>query len=60
MHTNHRKLALALAGLAGVGSLGLARAELTLIDINNPVVGTRSNNADGSFTITAGGQRHLG
>ncbi|MFM8421925.1 MAG: hypothetical protein ACKOEQ_17570 [Verrucomicrobiota bacterium] len=55
MHANHRNIALALAGLAGLGSLSLARAELTLIDINNPVVGTRSNNADGSFTITAGG-----
>jgi len=41
-------------GLAIAGALA-ARADLTLIDINNPVTGTRVNNADGSFTITAGG-----
>ncbi len=55
MHKPYRTLALALAGLAGLGTLQQGRAELALIDINNPVVGTRANNPDGSFTVTAGG-----
>lgn len=41
-------------GIAIAGALA-ARADLILVDIDNPVTGTRVNNADGSFTITAGG-----
>jgi len=55
MQTQQRTLSLALAGMAGLGALQQGRAELTLIDINNPVAGIRANNPDGSFTITAGG-----
>lgn len=40
--------------LAVLGALA-ARAELTLVDINNPVTGTKTTNADGSFTVVAGG-----
>ena len=50
--TEHMKKLLLVAALAGLQS---AHAELTLVDINNPVTGTRANNPDGSFTITAGG-----
>jgi hypothetical protein len=55
MHTQQRTLSLALAGMAGLGTFQQGRAELALIDINNPVAGIRANNPDGSFTITAGG-----
>jgi hypothetical protein len=42
-------MALAIAGALS------ARADLTLVDINNPVAGSKTTNADGSFTVVAGG-----
>jgi hypothetical protein len=46
--------AAALMALAIAGALS-ARADLTLVDINNPVAGSKTTNADGSFTVVAGG-----
>lgn len=41
--------------LAWAAALTPAIASLTLVDINNPVAGKVAQNADGSFTVTAGG-----
>lgn len=53
MKTPFRNAALMMA-LAIAGALS-ARADLTLVDINNPVAGTKTTNPDGSFTVVAGG-----